>query len=223
MKNIFLYLIGACISLSLVSCDDTELEDWDSAVLEYSGTYLYQVSDLDGNLLVDYNNEHKLEFYNTSADVANELWIDDHDKVFELRSKFFFNGDPSSFTSKSVAFADLTNNENAIVIPDSKPTAIDETVVEARDYIRAAIVEGKIIKDGATTLGKNITDSLYVSIVLYSGSVTFKSEAVPVAYRANPDKEEFQWVFDTVAHDATKDEAYIIAGHRYSGFTEDDY
>ncbi|MDE5418065.1 hypothetical protein L3049_08595 [Labilibaculum sp. DW002] len=223
MKNIFLYLIGAFISLSLVSCDDTELEDWDSAVLDYSGTYLYQVSELDGTLVADYDNEHKLEFYNTSADVANELWIDDHDKYFELRSKFFLDGDASNFKSKSIAFADLTNNEKAIVIPDSKPTALGETIVELRSYIRAAVVEGKIIKDGATTLDKNIVDSLNVSMVLYSGSVTFKSEEVPVAYRANPDKEEFKWVFDTVAHDATKDEAYIIAGHRYSGFTEDDY
>ena len=223
MKNIFLYLIGACISLSLVSCDDTELEDWDSAVLDYSGTYLYQVSELDGTLVADYDNEHKLEFYNTSADVANKLWIDDHDKVFELRSKFSLDGAPSAFKSNSTVFADLENNEKAVVIPDSKPTALGETVVELRDYIRAAIVEGKILTDGATTLDKNITDSLYMSMVFYSGSVTFKSEEVPVEYRSNPDKEEFKWVLDVVAHDATKDESYIIAGHRYTGFTEDDY
>ena len=223
MKNIFLYLIGACLSLSLVSCDDTELDDWDSAVLDYSGTYLYQVSEPDGTLVADYDNEQKLEFYNTAADVANELWIDDHDKVFELRSKFFFDGDAGSFKSKSIAFADLTDNEKAIVVPDNKPLKLDTLTVVPRDYIRAAIVEGKIIKNGATTLGKNITDSLYLSIVLYSGNVTFKSEEVPVEYRSNPDKEEFKWVLDAVAYDATADESYIISGHRYTGFTEDDY
>jgi len=223
MKNIFLYLFGAFISLSLVSCDDTELENWDSAVLDYSGTYLYQVSDLDGNLVVDYNNENKFEFYNTSADVANELWIDDHDKVFELRSKFSLDGEPTAFKSKSIAFADLTNNEKAVIIPESKPTALGETIVDFRWYVRSAIVEGKIITDGATTLGNNTTDSLYMSMVFYSGDVSFKSEVVPVEYRSNPDKEEFKWVLDVVAHDATNDEAYLVSGHRYSGFTEDDY
>lgn len=221
MKKL-LYILAVGF-IGLTACDDTELEDWDSAVLDYSGTYLYQVSTLDGTLAVDYDSENKLEFYNTSADVANELWIDDHDKVFELRSKFFFNGDASSFASKSIAFDDLTNNEKAIVVPEDKPLKLDTITVEARDYVRAAIVEGKIIKDGATTLGKNITDSLYISIVLYSGNVTFKSEEVPVEYRSNPDKEEFKWVLDVVAHDAAKDESYIVAGHRYTGFTEDDY
>ncbi|BAX79460.1 lipid-binding protein [Labilibaculum antarcticum] len=221
MKTL-LYILAVGF-IGLTACDDTELEDWDSAVLDYSGTYLYQVSDLDGNLLVDYDNEDKLEFYNTSADVANELWIDDHDKVFELRSKFFFDGDASSFASKSIAFADLTNNEKAIVVPEDKPLKLDTITVVARDYIRAAIVEGKIVKNGATTIGENITDSLYVSIVLYSGTVSFKSEAVPVEYRSNPDKEEFQWVLDDVVYDATKDDSYLISGHRYTGFTEDDY
>lgn len=221
MKKL-LYILAVSF-IGLTACDDTELENWDSAVLDYSGTYLYQVSELDGTLVVDYDSEHKLEFYNTSADVANELWIDDHDKVFELRSKFFFDGDASSFKSKSVAFADLTDNEKAIVVPEDKPLKLDTITVVSRDYIRAAIVEGKIITDGAITLGNNTTDSLFVSIVLYSGDVTFKSEEVPVAYRSNPDKEEFKWVLDVVAHDATKDESYIIAGHRYTGFTEDDY
>lgn len=222
MKNIFIYIIGACLSLSLVSCDN-EIEIWDSATLDYSGSYLYTVTLEDGTLDHAYNNEYMLEFYNTSANVENEIFIDDHDKYFEMRSKFSLDGDYANFKSKSIVFADLADNEKALVVPSGKPTALNETKVETRTNIRAAIVEGKIISKGATTLGGNVADSLYVKMTLYSGTVNFKSVSVPVEYRANPDKEEFAWEFESVVHDATKDETVIIAGHRFTGFSEDEY
>lgn len=222
MKNIFLYLMGACLSLSLVSCDN-EIEIWDSATLDYSGSYLYTVTLEDGTLDHGYNNEYMLEFYNTSANVENEIFIDDHDKYFEMRSKFSLDGDFTNFKSKSLVFADLTDNEKTLVVPSGKPLKLDTITAIDRSNIRAAIVEGKIIAKGATTLGGNVTDSLYVKMTLYSGTVNFKSVSVPVEYRANPDKEEFEWELVSVVHDETKDETVTIAGHRFTGFSEDEY
>lgn len=235
MKKTFLYIAGLLGALAFSSCDQ-EIDIWDSATFDYSGTYMYQVYAEDGTLSHDYDNEFKLEFYNTAANVANEIYIDDHDKYFEFRQAFSLDGDFSSFVSKSTKFEDLKDNEKALILPGlktdedkdvddadfvEKPTALNQAVVLNRNNIRSAIVEGKIITDGATTLGKNITDSLYVKVILYSGTVSFKSAEVPLKYRANPDKEEFEWKFDEVVN--TSSEVVIIKGHRYTGFEEDKY
>ena len=220
MKKLIYILVVSFIGLT--ACDD-DIEIWDSATLDYSGSYLYTVSLEDGTLDHGYDNEYKLEFYNTSANVENEIFIDDHDKYFEMRSKFSLDGDYTNFKSKSIVFADLTDNEKALVVPTGKPLKLDTITVLDRSNIRAAIVEGKLIAKGATTLGGNVTDSLYVKMALYSGTVSFKSFSVPVEYRANPDKEEFAWEFESVVHDVTKDEIVIIAGHRFTGFAEDKY
>ncbi|RXQ96752.1 hypothetical protein EO244_03735 [Ancylomarina salipaludis] len=227
MKNIInkLFLVASVIivGLSFTSCDE-KIEIWDSATLEYSGTYVYELKNEDATATyVGYSDQNKIEIFNTSANVENEVIIYDHGKMFPLKSKFIFSGNATSFASKSLLFDDLTNNEEAVVLPEDAPTAITDTLSEDRDYLRAAVVEGSIIKDGMTTIGGNVADSLYFKIVLYSGTANFKSVAVPVEYRANPDKEEFEWELVSVVRDAAKDKTYVISGHRYTGFSEDSH
>jgi len=230
MKNIFIYIAGICGALSLNSCDN-DIDIWNSSTLDYSGTYFYQVYDKDDAIVHDYDNEFKLEFYNTSANIDNEIFIDDHDKLFEMRSKFFLNGDFKNFSSKETDFDKLENNEKAVILPGKKlpaeetvrvkPNDINDAITLPRSSVRIAIVEGKFIEKGATTKGGNIADSLYMKILVYDGTVSFKSALVPVEFRSNPDKEEFEWILNKVTTNANN--AYVVKGHRKTGFEEDKY
>jgi hypothetical protein len=220
LKNIYLIVVMALV---FGACND-DIEIWDSATIDYAGTYVYELQSEDGSAVYrGYSDTRKLEIYNTANDVANEVWMDDHEKLFPLKSKFFLSGDAMSFASVSMEFDNLTNNLPSVEIPDDAPVAADVTFVEARDYIRCAIEEGKILTNAATSVGGNQTDSIYFKIRLLSGQVTFKSYSVPVEQRQNPDKEEFAWEYISASYDNTKDEVYIISGHRYTGFPEDHY
>ncbi|MEN8826161.1 MAG: lipid-binding protein [Wenyingzhuangia sp.] len=98
-------------------------------------------------------------------------------------------------------------------------------MTEDRDYIRAIVLEGKILTDAATTISGNPVDSIYIKLKLLSGSVSFKSYELPEALRANPEEREFDWEYTHATYDSTNtaDETYILSGHRKTGFVEDDH
>lgn len=220
MKKIFLYITVILAGLFITACDE-DVEVWDSATLNYSGRYVYALQSEDQT--ATYADGALLDIFNTAKNLPNEMWIQDLDDIFPLQGKFFIDGNTSSFKSKSMNFDDLGDNINALTVPETDPTADGQSVTEDRYYIRCGLVEGKVIADAATTIGGNIADSLYLKIRLLSGTATFKSYSVPVALRADPDKEEFAWRFDSMTYDATLDETYVISGHRYTGFPEDDH
>lgn len=223
MKKNIIYLALVLFSFTINSCKE-DLEIWDSNTLGYSGTYYWELFSEDmADIYVEYDNAVQLLIYNTSDNVENEVWIEDTDGIFPLKSKFSLQGNPESFMSKSMDFADLSNNLPSIEVPDDKPTALNQEVTEDRDYIRAAILDGKILPKAATTISGHPVDSIYIKIKLLSGTVKFKSYAVPVALRADPEVEEFAWEYNDATYDATLDETYVISGHRKTGFAEDDH
>jgi hypothetical protein len=222
MKKLIYILVGSFIGLT--ACND-DIEIWDSAVLDYSGSYVVQVQAEDGTVISDYIDANKIDIYNTVDDVANELWITDHGKDLELTSKFFLTGDASSFASKSMAFDDLTLNISVVKEGFTpKPTAAGETVTKNIWGAKTALVEGKILPKAMTTIGGNVADSIYMKVVFMYGDVTFKSVEVPVEYRADPEVPEFKWIFESSVYDATStDETYVYSGYRYTGFPEDSH
>lgn len=209
--------------MTLSSCNE-DIEIWDSNTLDYSGTYFWELynEDMTSNL-VAYDHDVQLLIYNTAENISNEVWMEDTDGIFPFKSKFSLEGTSSAFESKSTTFADLDNNVLAITNPSTKPTALGQEVIEDRDYIRNTILEGKILPDAATTVSGNPVDSLYIKIKLYSGTVKFTSKAVPVELRADPEVEEFAWEYNSVTYDNSKDETYVISGHRKTGFAADDH
>jgi hypothetical protein len=220
LKNIYLFVVMA---LALGACDD-DIEIWDSATLDYSGTYVCQVLKADGSVYADYSDSRKIDIYNTDANATNEIWFTDHDKWLEITSKFFLNGDASDFASKSLAYDDLTLNTSMVKVPETAPTAAGETTMKNIWGAKTALVEGKILPKAMTTIGGNVADSIYMKVVFMYGDVTFKSQEVPEAYRANPDVAEFEWIFESSVYDATStDETYVYSGHRYTGFSEDSH
>jgi len=227
MKNIInkLFLVATVmiVGLSFTSCDD-EIEIWDSATLDYSGTYVCEVQLEDGTVISGYNDSRKIDLYNTDANVADQLWMTDHGKYLEITSKLFLTGDPSSFASKSLNYDDLELNHAMVKVPSTKPTAAGETTVKNIWGAKTALVEGKILPKGMTTAAGNVADSIFMKFVFMYGDVTFKSQEVPEAYRANPDVAEFEWIFDSSVYDATStDETYVYSGYRYTGFSEDSH
>lgn len=223
MKKNILYISLFFFTLTISSCKE-DVEIWDSNTLGYSGTYFWELFSEDmADVYVGYDNAVQLMIYNTSANKENEVWIEDTDGVFPLKSKFTLDGTPESFKSISMNFADLENNLLAIELPDDKPTGLSQEVTEERGYIRNVILEGKILRNAGTTTSGNPVDSLYIKIKLLSGTVKFTSKAVPVELRADPEVEQFEWKYSNATYDNTLDEIYVISGHRKTGFSEDDH
>ncbi|ADV45205.1 lipid-binding protein [Bacteroides helcogenes] len=210
-------------ALFFASCQK-DVEVWDSATLDYSGRYVVKL--MNENMTEtqhDYDGT-ELRIYNTSANVANEMWIENIiPDVISLKSKFFFTGSPTSFKSTSTEFDKLTDNLLSITAPSKEPTADGQTTEVKRKDLRAYVEDGKIIPKAVTTKGGNTADSLYLKIKLYSGTVTFKSQKKPESEWKNPTVPEYSWKLSSIAHDAGKDKTVVIGGYTYTGFPEDNY
>ena len=74
--------------------------------------------------------------------MQNVIWLDDHEDMFPLKSKFQLTGDATSFKSSSDDFATLDNNIYSTEdLPSPAPTAAGQTVTEdEKFYIRAAVL-----------------------------------------------------------------------------------
>jgi len=223
MKKISIYITLILFTLTIHSCKE-DVEIWDSNTLDYSGTFFWKLLSEDmTSTYQGYDHDVQLMIYNTSDNTEGNVWIEDTDGIFPLKSKFSLEGSATAFNSKSLDFADLDNDVNAIEAPATKPTGLNQNVTEDRDYIRNVILEGKILANAATTTSGNPVDSIYIKIKLLSGAVKFNSFSVPVAQRADPDVEEFDWLYDSATYDNARDETYVISGHRKTGFSEDDH
>jgi len=219
MKNL-IYIISIIICMPFVSCDN-DIDVWDSETLEYAGRYTFGLYDENMEPIVPMGEE--LRLYNTSNNVKNEIFIDDLNLVFPIKSKLFLTGDFSSFKSSSLDFDQLADyNEYTYKTPDTPPTGADERAKLDIGYIRSVVQEGKIIPKAATSIGGNPADSIYIKITLYSGTINYKSVLIPEEYRVDPNII-YEWAFDSTARNPEKDETYIISGHRYTGFPEDHY
>lgn len=223
MKRLII-LIGIFLSYAmfLSSCHE-EVDNWDSATLDYSGRYVIKLLSEDGqDVYWDYDGT-EIQIYNTAANVGNEIWMDDFGVLFPLKSKFFLKGTPDSFSSVQSAYDQLTDNLYCYELPEDMPVAEGESVTEERWYLRAAIYDGKITKSGFTTKGGNRTDAISFRIKLYSGTATFTSYTLPESEWANPTTPEYAWKQVSVQYDPELDETYLVEGYRYTGFDEDEY
>lgn len=223
MKNRFIYFILVFVGFSFASCDE-ELEIWDSETLEYSGRYVVEVTDISGAdpvVWTELADGYEIEIFNTAKNLANEVWLYDHGYIFPMQVKAYLSGTASSFQSESLTFADLGDNIEAISLPAVPPAGLGETVTEDQSYTRVAVVEGKVLPGAATTIGGNVSDSLYMKLRFLSGSITFNSYSVPVELRADPEVEEFAWEVASMVYNPDNDETFIISGYRYTGYPED--
>jgi|AGTN01.1.fsa_nt_gi hypothetical protein len=224
MKKIIYLLNILCVAIAFSSCQE-DLEIWNSETLEYSGRFVFKLMSEDmQDTYVDYEG-YEIQIYNTAENVANVIWMEDHGDIFPLKSKFELTGNALSFKSATEDFSQLPDNILSTEdYPTPAPTAAGQTFIEdEKEYIRASILEGKILPGAATSIGGNSTDSLYIKIKLYSGTATYTSYEIAEALRADPAVPEFRWRFTSATHDSSMDEIYVIGGYRYTGMPEDQF
>ena len=135
MKKLLVYI--AFIAFAFTSCDSVDLpEITGTKVQAMSGEWFVYVADAAGNDLTGYT---LLTTSNTAADNATDLLWDDHGTW------------PSKFVAK-VNIANLTFDPSTGTANLANPDAA------------VSIKEGKVIKNGATSTGGNVTDSIYVRL-----------------------------------------------------------
>lgn len=221
MKKL-IYIVSIFVALCTSACSN-DIDIWDSETLEYSGRYLFELfsEDMEDKYYY-FEDGGEIQIYNTAQNVKNEVWIDDINHIFPFKSKFFFDGDPNSFKSRSSDFTQLTDNEYSSFYPDEDPESAEDRYEDVQEYTRCYINEGKIIPAGATTIGGNKADSIYVKITLCSNDVVFKSEFIPEDDRTDPEVA-YRWILESSEYNPEYDETYVISGHAYTGFPEDRY
>lgn len=227
MNKLRLTAIIAIFTL-LASCRQ-DVDNWYSETFDYSGRFVYAIEDV--GLHVEDGNE--VLIYNSAANVADEIWLNDANDVFPFKCKFKVKGPSESFSGEKA------NNEKApllfyngsryvaftpaAALDYRRPTATGQRLDGYREYANVTIDAGKIIPGGATTIGGNRSDSLYLKITLQSSFTEFVSYEIDSQLWAVANVPEYEWKHDpTVAeYDPDADESYELTGYRYTGYPED--
>ncbi|MDR1343662.1 MAG: hypothetical protein LBK18_10490 [Prevotellaceae bacterium] len=237
MKKTALYpSIAACIALALTSCE-SELDSWNSETFEYAGRFVVAATCQENPALskiIEKGNE--IYLYNTAANIPNEIWLEDVSNVFPLKGKFSLTGNAGNFSAGSTV--ENTNSIAAIYNADYgeyfqfvASNKSDFPVASAAGqlcdgklpYVRITLEEGKILPNSATSIGGNVTDSIYLKITLHTDYVQLESYELDVEEREDPDTPEYAWRIKSGSSVAKAewDEHWIISGYRYTGYPED--
>lgn len=208
----------ACLA-TFTSCEQ-DPDNWDSAI-DYSGRYVVRLFDETGNTqYTDYDGS-EIHIYNTAANKANEVWIDDYNSLIPIKSKFFLDGTPADFKSIDTSYEDLTYSEYIGSVSGAPSEA--GQVKEVESVYKAVLLEGKITPKSFKTKGGNVTDGILMKMQLYYGVTTFESYELPADSWADPNTPEFAWKQVSMERYSDDDEVITIEGYRYTGFDEDEF
>lgn len=231
MKKIF-YLLSIFAALTFSSCFEDK-DNWYSETFALDGRYVVatsceEYSDYDTTI----EDGEEVMIYNSAANVKDEIWIDTHIAGDAVKSKFKITGDPSGF--KGTAESENISSSSRYILVDgglknpstyAKPTAAGQLIGGVQLYTRVTLVEGKVIPKGATTIGGNISDAVYLKTVLHSDYIQFIGYQIPEEDWKDPSVPEFAWQFktgsNTPADAADWDETWTLEGYRYTGYPED--
>ena len=238
MKKIFC-LLPVFITLMFTSCFD-EKENWYTNTKDYDGRYSVAVTCeeySDDDLDIEDGNE--LWIYNSSANVDNQIIIDTHIAGLHIRGKFDVVGSPASFnatggSTPNVVSSLLINNDEFYVVDDDGdpiaypsslpvPAGLGEEWGGVQFYSRISLENGKITPQGATTIGGNISDKIYMEITLYFEYLVFESYQIDEKDWAVPGVPEFDWRIKEGSRTNADgwEEHWTLEGYRYTGYPED--
>jgi hypothetical protein len=232
MKKLILFSIS--FSLIFSSCFK-KIDNWYTETSEYDGRYVvsatceeYSSDD------VPLSDGMELWIFNTSDNLANEIWID-HFSIagFPMKAKLNVTGDAANF--KTAGDVNLYHDSEVIyILVDGNPvaygppdpgdaTAAGELLDAVHLYTRVSVDTGKIINGGATTPGGNVSDSVFLKLTLYHNAFQYISYETDPADWANPSVPEYDWrIKDGSLTNADGwEEHWTISGYRYTGFPED--
>lgn len=136
LKKLSYYLAAVIFSVCFTACDQVESEPDTSDVVieEITGTYFVQTF-LGDDLVLDYES---INIYNTAANTATEMWIDDNEHIWPFKVKSPLNLDDLTFSGTTLESEILIDNE----------------------IVTMTITNGKITKDDTKTTGGNISDGI---------------------------------------------------------------
>jgi len=238
MKKI-IYLLCISATMTLTSCFE-KLDNWYTETAAFDGRYVVATSceeySSDDTSIADGN---EAMIYNTAANVKDEIWIETTVAGEPIKGKFKISGDASDFKGIAPEVENANNGGTILIDTDygwapftpsyagyfRVPTAAGQVNDGVQLYTRVTLVEGKVIPKGATTIGGNVSDSVYVKTVMHHDYVQFVSYQLPKEEWADPDVPEFGWQLkagsNTPADADGWDETWTLAGYRYTGFPED--
>lgn len=233
MKKI-LFLSITSIIILCTSCQE-EFKNWYSATANYDGRFVVATA------CEEYNDDDtsiedglEVMIYNTSDNKENEIWIQFSVAGESIKGKFNLTGNFNAFTDSTTQVENIDSNtvyafDNAgniinvagLGVPASAGLIADGVQL----YTRITLIEGKILPKSATTIGGNISDSLYIKAILHHDYIEFESYEIDPADWDDPNVPEFDWQVkagsNTPADDDGWDETWTLAGYRYTGYPED--
>ncbi|MFV0267671.1 MAG: lipid-binding protein [Draconibacterium sp.] len=227
-------------SLMVLSSCFEEKDNWYSNTRAYDGRFVVAIT------CEEYSDDNKtikdgeeVLLYNSAANVENEIIIDTHVAGHALKGKFSLAGTPLEFSAEEVVVenisrsAELSDNDfyvlNESGTPVARPSGLgtpDTADVEypgVQLYSRLSLLGGNIRPDGATTIGGNTSDSIYVKVKTYCDFVTIESYLLPEEEWNKPDVPEYAWRLkeNSRSNASGWEENWTFSGYRYTGFPED--
>jgi hypothetical protein len=145
--NILTIILSLFVVVSFTSCDEGgDPDPGQTSTVDMAGDWFVE-------FLVDGEDIYSIGYamittHNTSADDGTEMWIDDHQNTWWFKVKTPINVSNLTFSGTGLA----SNYDGYEITVD--------------------ISNGTIVKDGATTSGGNISDSIYFEAVFSDDPTT---------------------------------------------------
>lgn len=245
MKKIKYCLTLTLITILFSSCFE-EKDNWYTNTKEYDGRYSVAItcdeySDHDKTI----EDGYELMIYNSAANVENRIIVDSYVAIddetgtsFHIKGLFDLEGDVSSFkaseSSSNLARSVELNDDEFYLVDEEgtpiaypsdlpTPTYAGEEYPAMQLYSRVSLDGGKIIAKGATTIGGNVSDSVYIAITTYAEFLTIESYQKEEAEWTVPGVPEFDWRIKDGERTIVEgsEEHWKYEGYRYTGYPED--
>jgi hypothetical protein len=237
MRKLIYLLSISFVMVFFTSCFE-EIDNWYSETAGYDGRFVVAATceeySSDDTAIED---GHEVLIYNSAANIENEIWIDTHVAGFPVKGKFKVTGSSLEFKAEETAdngsrSAGISDDDFYILedgIPVAYPSdlgapdGLGEEYDAVQLYARLSLEEGKIIPKGATTIGKNISDSVSLKTTMYFDFLVVESYQIPQEEWVEPETPEYDWrIKEGSRHNADGwEEHWTFTGYRYTGFPED--
>lgn len=224
-RIIFLMSISLGSMFLFTSCFE-KIDNWYTETSEYDGRFVV------GTTCEEYSSDDvpvsegmEMWVFNTSNNVANEIWIDNFSIAgTHIKAKLTLIGDAKTFKTAGDTKLDEDSGVTYWLKPDGNPggnyppaapTAAGITMDAVTLYTRISVDSAYIIKNAATTLGGNKSDSICLKTTLYHDAFQI------ISYETGPAKFAWKLVEGSEGNMDGWEEHWTISGYRYTGFPED--
>ena len=234
MKKL-VYISILSVMVLFTSCSN-DIDNWYTNTAAFDGrfTVAKTCADYDDDNTTIEDGE-ELMIYNSAANVENEIMIDVHVAGLPVKGKFDVSGTPSEFNAtgavSNLGVTSLKDDGYYAIIQGDYQSASDLDTPEqagveydgVQVYARLSLEVGKIIPDGATTIGGNVSDSVFVQLTTYNDQLVIESYELPQTEWEDPNIPKYEW--RVKANSRTnidgEEEHWTFEGYRYTGFPED--